>query len=486
MSANLTTLLSSTKGTLMELPSKAWKIAEERLAKVDVFDETKTDLQKESPWYQLGSFVYLFWIITVSTGLLLTAVYIPTTSQAYDTIIAIKENPLFGLIRGMHKYGGDAIIIAATLRMYRMWFCAEYKNKGELSFIIALVSLLLGMYSGLSGYLLIWNQRAFWATKVFATFPTFLDIKPAEMYWFVPYFTGMATQTIGDLTHQGMNVSQILLGGSSIGQATMTRFYSLHFALSLLALIASELYFYQNRKTRINMNRWQVLILIAMLAFVAVVLPGEMGSRANPEVTPLPILSDWYFLALYQMLKYMDPYWATVWTVGLPVSVIGLALLDWGPERNPWKRPFFTVAMIAAFIDFVLFSGLIIANQANINRDPPYWYAQMIVMLTVGMIWHYALYKDIKSWLIWTLPNMALSAWYIFFYCIPKPALPAALSFIYTNDPKRTPTPDIMANLQAHPFIVLWFVFSLLLMGLTVIFLGNWMKARKTQQQAGS
>ncbi|MCA9788799.1 MAG: cytochrome b N-terminal domain-containing protein, partial [Cyanobacteria bacterium HKST-UBA05] len=202
----------------------------DRLAKIDIFDETQVAKQETSPWYQLGGFVYLFWMITVVSGLFLVAFYIPTIYQAYDSIELIKESPLLSIIRGMHKYGGDAIIIAATLRCYRIWFKGEYKNKGEFNFIIAMITLLAAMYSGLTGYLLIWNQRAFWATKVFATFPTYLDIAPAVNQWFLPHITGLVTSTIGTMTHQGMNTSQILLGGSSIGQATMTRFFSLHFA----------------------------------------------------------------------------------------------------------------------------------------------------------------------------------------------------------------------------------------------------------------
>ena len=171
----------------------------ERLDKVDIFDETNIAKQKESPWYDLGGIAYLFWITVVITGIVLVLGYIPTVYQAYDSIIGLKEDVVLGIIRGCHKYGGDALIIAATLRVYRMWFNAEYKNRGELNFIIAMLVLLGGMYSGLSGYLLIWNQRAFWATKIFATFPTYLDIKPAVSYWFIPNITGWLTYTVGEL-----------------------------------------------------------------------------------------------------------------------------------------------------------------------------------------------------------------------------------------------------------------------------------------------
>jgi ubiquinol-cytochrome c reductase cytochrome b subunit len=454
-------LMSRLTAPLLGQANKAITYVTDRLDKIDLFDETKTDLQATSPWYQLGSIAYLYWIITVVTGIILIGFYLPTTFQAYDSILAIKDNVILGIIRGMHKYGGDALIIASTLKVYRMWFRAEYKNKGEFAFLIALIVLVAAMYSGLSGYLLIWNQRAFWATKIFGTFPTYLDIRPAFSDWFVPYFTGFATELLGNLTNQGRNVSQILLGGTSIGQATMTRFYSLHFGISLVALVLSELYFYKNRYKRINLNRWAVLLFIGFLMLVAIVLPAELGSRANPEVTPLPILSDWYFLALYQLLKYMDPYWATIWTVGIPFATLALAFLDWGPEKNIARRPLFLVASIIGIIDFALFSGLIIMNVADINRDPPFWYAQMIVVMTLAQFWHFALYRQMLVWMPWVFANLALSGTYFTLYCVPKPMMPDSMLWLYSNSPKIHPAALNMEVISHHPWVTMWFAFSI-------------------------
>ncbi|MEB3206597.1 MAG: cytochrome b N-terminal domain-containing protein [Vampirovibrionales bacterium] len=411
---------------VMSLLLSGWKFILERVGKIDLFDETKSDQRKSSPWYMLGGIYYLAWVLVMTSGLILVAFYIPTTAQAFDSINAIMANVPFGsIIRGFHKYGADCMIIAATLRIYRMWFAGEYKNKGELTFILALVLLLVAMYSGLTGYLLIWNQRAFWATKVFATFPTYLDITPGrwhwpwetvagrDLTWFLPNIIGATTKIIGNLTHQGVTTSQILMGGASIGQATMTRFFSLHFGISLILLVISELYFYQNRMKRINLSRWAVFGVIAMLLITSIIFPTESGSRANPEVTPLPILSDWYFLALYQMLKYMDPYWATIWTVGIPVITIGLTFLDFGKETNIWRRPMFFCMALMGFIQFVIFSLLIIANQANLDRDPPYWYGSMVFFITIGQFWHWALYKQLLPMAIWVGFNLVISIWYL-------------------------------------------------------------------------
>lgn len=421
-------VLTNLPSTLANLPGEAWKWVSERFAKLDLFDETKVDMQKESPFYQLGGIYYLAWMTVIVSGLFLVAFYLPTTSQAFDSIIHIKEGIPFGsIMRGLHKYGGDAMIIAATLRVYRMWFAAEYKNKGEITFIVAMILLVIAMYSGLTGYLLIWNQRAFWATKVFATFPGYLDVAPKATTWLIPDAIGAITQFIGNVTHQGQTTSQILMGGSAIGQATMTRFYALHFAFSLILLTVTELYFYKNRLKRLNLKWPAIVVFYAMLLFISIILPAESGTRANPEVTPLPILSDWYFLALYQLLKYMDPYWATVWTLGIPFVTIGLMFLDWGPEKDIMKRPLFLCIGIMAAIEFVIFSLLIIANQANLDRDPPYWFAHMILCIAVGQFWHWGQYKQRLPILFWSLSNLIVSGWYLFFW-----------HFVFTPPDKQT------------------------------------------------
>ena len=355
--------------------SKKWVL--DHINSIDIFDEHYIDKAKTNPWYTLGSLVWLFWMITIVTGCILMAWYIPSISEAYDSIVKIQyEIPFGNIMRGMHKYGADALIIAATIRLYRMFIACDYKPNREFNIAIALITLLFGMYSGLTGYLLIWNQRAFWATKVFATFPTYVE----SFYILGP-------------THVGANTSQILLGGSSIGQATMTRFYSFHVAFTLLALIAYELYIYKTGHKRLNIS-WKMASIPTLMVFiVSIILPAQIGHRADPSVTPLPILSDWYFLALYQFLKYMEPVWATGLTVLVPLSVIVLPFFDLGPEARPSRRPIYLMVTLMGFLEFLIFSFLIIFNIANIHRDPPIWRLGSWIIIAIGVVLQYIVHK---------------------------------------------------------------------------------------------
>src|SRR5262249_52667493 len=275
-----------------------------RIANIDLFDEHFQREAKTNPFYSLGSIFYLVWFLVMFTGLILMMWYIPTKANAFDSILKIQHHiPFGGLMRGMHKYGADAMIIAATMRMYRMFLAGDYKTGKEFNIAIGLITLLLSMYSGLTGYLLIWNQRAFWATKVFATFPTYMDQFPVMGDFYLPLVKSI---------HMGWNTAEFLLGaGGAITQETITRFFSLHLAFSLIPLIFVELYFYKTGYRRVPINWIKRSVIIGMLLVVSIIMPAALGHRSNPDVTPLPILSDWYFLGLYQMYKYLEPVVAT-------------------------------------------------------------------------------------------------------------------------------------------------------------------------------
>ena len=354
-----------------------------RLANIDIFDEHYQTEAKTNPFYALGSIFYLVWFIVIATGCLLIMWYIPTKPAAFDSILRIQESiPFGGIIRGMHKYGADAMIIAATMRMYRMFMMADYKPGKELNVAIAFIAMLLSMYSGLTGYLLIWNQRAYWATKVFATFPTYMDQFP---------FMGDYWQPLVKSMHMGWNTAEALLGGgAAITQETITRFFSIHLAFSLIPLIFVELYFYKNAQTRISLSWFKRSVIILMLVAVSVVLPAAQGRRSDPNVTPLPILSDWYFLGLYQMYKYLEPVVATEITMLIPLTVILLPFIDsWitGPEKDIWKRPLVLMVSLMGLICWVVFSFLIIAGIANIHNDPPYWRLFLYGLIDIGIFW---------------------------------------------------------------------------------------------------
>lgn len=353
-----------------DLAGKTRDWLRERREKLDLFDETLVARQ-DNPIYLMGPLLYYFWLITVVTGLLLMIWYEPTTTGAYSSIERIQhEVPLGWLIRGLHKYGADALITVIFLRLWRMYFLGEYKKPGELSWILSFLGLVLGMISGITGYLLIWNQRAFWAAKVVLTTPVYFDELPI----------------IGNLKFGSM-IAYVFLGGPAIGQATITRFYAIHFGISLVLLILVEVLFFRTRRKRMNMSLVPIILFTAMLIFISVVLPAESGRRADPTRTPLPILSDWYFLALYQYVKYTPPLWAGLGP-GLLINFGMLVpFLDRSKGRRPLERPFFFVVGLLAVIYFIVFTALIMFNIAVIDRDPFIIMLITLAILSAAIVW---------------------------------------------------------------------------------------------------
>lgn len=355
---------------IADLTGKTRDWFRERREKLDLFDETLVARQ-ENPIYLLGPLLYYFWLITVATGLLLMIWYEPTTTGAYSSIERIQhEVPLGWLIRGLHKYGADALITVIFLRLWRMYFLAEYKKPGELSWMLAFLGLVLGMISGITGYLLIWNQRAFWAAKVVLTTPVYFDELPV----------------IGSLKFGSM-IAYVFLGGPAIGQATITRFYALHFGISLVLLILAEVLFFRTRRKRMNMSLLPIVLFTGMLIVISYILPAESGRRADPTRTPLPILSDWYFLALYQYVKYTPPLWAGLGP-GLLINFGMLVpFLDRSRGRRPLERPFFFVVGVLAVVYFLVFTALIMFNIAVIDRDPFLIMLFTLAVLSAGFVW---------------------------------------------------------------------------------------------------
>ncbi len=342
----------------------------ERREKLNLFDETLVARQ-DNPIYLLGPMLYYFWLITVITGVVLMIWYEPTTTGAYASIERIQRDiPLGWLVRGLHKYAADALILTIILRIYRMYFLGEYKKPGELSWMLGFLGLILAMISGITGYLLIWNQRAFWAAKTVLTVPVYFDQ--------IPVIGGMRF---------GSMIAYIFLGGPAIGQATITRFYAIHFGISLVLLILIEVFFQRTRRKRINMSLVPMVVFLVMLVVISYVLPAESGRRADPTRTPLPILSDWYFLPLYQYVKYTPPLWAGLGPGLLITYGMLVPFLDRSRGRRPLQRPFFFVVGLMALVYFLSFTTLILFNIAVIEREPFIIMWVTVAVLVTALWW---------------------------------------------------------------------------------------------------
>ena len=179
------------------------------------------------PTYTMGlgliSF-FLFVILTV-TGVLLMFYYVPSTTQAYDRMLDLRSSVAFGLIlRNMHRWAAHAMVAVVFLHMCRVFFTGAYKPPREFNWIIGVVLFLLTLFSSFTGYLLPWDQLAFWAITV-------------------------GTSIAGYAPFVGKAMRFMLLGDATVGQEALLRFYVLHVVvLPLVLTVFVAIHFWRIRK----------------------------------------------------------------------------------------------------------------------------------------------------------------------------------------------------------------------------------------------
>ena len=176
---------------------------------------------KGSWWNTLGSASLFLFVLQGVTGIFLTTYYTPSPDHAYDSITYIMNGVAFGwLIRGIHHWGATLMVIVVFVHLLRVFVTASFKYPRELTWLIGVGLLLLTLGMGFTGYLLPWDQRAYWATTV-------------------------GTQIAGTVPLIGEFVLKALRGGAELSALTLQRFFSAHIWMlpaALAGMIGAHLY----------------------------------------------------------------------------------------------------------------------------------------------------------------------------------------------------------------------------------------------------
>lgn len=180
------------------------------------------NVPRDTNWMQtLGAATLTAFLVQAITGVILAMFYKPDPNSAYESIQRITDDVFMGwLVRGMHRWGASVFIILMFLHMGRVFLFGAYKYPRELTWIVGVLLLALGMVEGFTGYLLPWDETAYWATVV-----------------------GINIQANGPFV--GPYLGSILKGGAEIGPDVLARFYSLHMLAipgGIMALIGIHLY----------------------------------------------------------------------------------------------------------------------------------------------------------------------------------------------------------------------------------------------------
>jgi ubiquinol-cytochrome c reductase cytochrome b subunit len=320
-----------------------------------LFDEP---LPPGTGWFfTLGSVLLALLGVQLVTGAFLTLYYAPTPDHAYDSVRFISSTPSGDLVRGLHHFGASFIVVAAALHILRVIAFGSYKRPRELTWLsgVALLGLILAF--ALTGYLLPWDQRAYWATVVTINISR---LAPGA----------------GDL------VAGVLQGGETIGALTLTRWYSAHVIFLpalVIGLVVAHLVLMRRKGISGPVRARQgshfafyprqaakdvTVVSIVLLALVSMAWRGmpPMEGPADPTDASFIPRPEWYFLGLFQLLKYFPGKLEVVGAIILPTVLGGLlALLPWldrGPDRDPRRRLVVMLGVIAGVLGIVALTSL--------------------------------------------------------------------------------------------------------------------------------
>jgi cytochrome b6 len=274
------------------------------LAEIRALAAKKTvPIHRLSPFYLFGGMTLFFFLIQVLTGILLMLYYRPSAEEAFESVEFLMTTVRFGwLMRSMHSWSANLMVYFAFAHLASVFFLKAYRPPRELTWVSGCVLLFLSLAFGFSGYLLPWNQLAFFATKV-------------------------GTDIAGAVPWVGETLLHFLRGGERVSGGTLSRFYGWHVAIlpALTAvLLGAHLLFVQlygmsvpPKKEREPGGRSMPFLPhfalrelfgwtlgLAVLAALAALFPWELGEKADPFAPAFKdIRPEWYFMFMFETLK---------------------------------------------------------------------------------------------------------------------------------------------------------------------------------------
>ena len=269
---------------------------------------------KFSRTFGLGGILALLFVILSITGLILRFSYIPTVQHAYDSILALQNNTVFGqFIRNLHHISAKLMIIVAFLHLIRTYYSQAIFNKRAENWIYGLIMMFMVVISSFTGYLLPWDQLAYWAVTVI-------------------------TQIIEYIPWIGHPIADMVRGSDIVDGNTLLNFYSLHTGIiPLIFIFLMSMHFWLVRKAggvtlpkqetieKVNVipNLLWIEIMVASLVIAGIFLfsvfyHAPLLEQANPMNSPNPSKAPWYFLGAQELLLHLHPFFSAV---VIPITV---------------------------------------------------------------------------------------------------------------------------------------------------------------------
>lgn len=344
----------------------AWLRERLGLAPVEeVIGHKRVPVHPHTFWYYWGGITLFLFCVQVVTGVLLVLYYRPSADEAYESVKFLMTTVSFGwLIRSIHSWSANLMIGAAFVHMFSTFLMKAYRPPREVTWVTGFLLLVLALAFGFSGYLLPWNQLAFFATKV-------------------------GTDIVGAVPLIGPFFLKVLRGGDQITGGTLTRFFGFHVAILPLCITAvlgihiwlvqwhgmsvppgqeaaprREMKFLPDFLLR-DLVGW--LAALGALALLAALFPWELGLKADPFApAPLGIKPEWYFGFMFQTLRMIPAH--VLGMEGELLGIVGFGLvgvvwalvpfLDSRDGRGPRAR-FWTAVGLVGIVYIIIFTLLV-------------------------------------------------------------------------------------------------------------------------------
>ena len=324
------------------------------------------EIPASSGWRQVfGSVAVFLFLVQAFTGALLAFNYAPTPGDAYNSLRYILTEVTGGrLIRGLHHWGASMMVVVVLLHMAQVFLYGAYKKPREATWVAGVGLLLLTLAFGLTGYLLPWDNRAYWGTVV-------------------------ATQIGAQAPVLGPYVARLLGGGGAVGVVTFARFFGLHVLLlpaATVGLIGLHVYLVRKHgvapmpgdegrpkkpfyPVQVFKDTVAIFIAFAILFTMAVAVRAPLEQLADPSDTSYIPRPEWYFLFLFQTLKLFTGPLEVIGTVVLPglaiLALVATPFIDRGRMVAVRRR---TVAIGFVALAAIGWTGLTAAAVATTPR----------------------------------------------------------------------------------------------------------------------
>lgn len=253
--------------------------------------------------FGLGGIAALLFVLLFITGMLLRFVYIPSEKGAYDSIVYLQNEVLFGqLLRNMHYWCGMLLVVVSFLHVIRVFYSQSIYFERRKNWLYGLLLMFLVISSNFTGYLLPWDQLAYWAVTIMTNMLSYIPI-------------------IGE------GLATLVRGGTEVNEGTLLRFYHFHTGLlPLIMVFIMSIHFWLVRKAKgvtvadiskkemVNTNPELVykeivvaIALILILIVFSMVINAPLLDKANPLVSPNPSKAPWYFMGFQELLLHLHP-----------------------------------------------------------------------------------------------------------------------------------------------------------------------------------